>query len=81
MKFTAVRSQIDNRIMSYTTDVVIDNKRITISKTYTPILGFTWMVNHHLAGGHRFDGGRSRHDTLAAAKLHAIQMAESLVNA
>ena len=78
MKFTAIRSVIDNRVMSYNSDVTVAGRRIIISKTGSPILGTTWSINHPLAGGHKFDGGRSRHDTLAQAKAHAVKMLAEL---
>lgn len=74
MKFTPIRSVVDNRIMSYNSDVTVAGKRIVISKSGSPILGTTWSVNHPLAGGHKFDYGFSRHDTLAQAKAHALKM-------
>jgi hypothetical protein len=74
MKFTQIRSSIDNRVMSYNSDLTVAGKKIIISRTGTPILGITWTVNHPLAGGHKFDGGRSRHSTLVQAKAHAVKM-------
>lgn len=71
MKFTQVKSVVDGRVMSYNSDVTVAGKKIVISRMGSPILGVTWTVKHPLAGGHKFDGGFSRHDTLAQAKAHA----------
>ena len=80
MKFTAIKSVLDNRVMSYNSDVTVAGQKIIISKVGSPILGVTWSVNHPLAGGHKFDGGRSRHNTLADAKAHANKMLVELGN-
>ena len=80
MKYTAKKSVIDNRVMSYTSDQTIAGTSVIIAKTGTPILGVFWAVKHPLAGGHKMDHGFALYSTLSAAKAHAEKMLAELGN-